>query len=195
MSHKHLTEDRLIEICVTGSVSAADASHLVTCGECDVRRASMTQMLDDVDGEADLTVDAAFPSDRLARQRARILQRIEQEGRPGRLLSFPASQAPPPAMVLRSKPRARWAAGAVAAAFLVGMVTGHLAHNLPVSTGAPAAPRIVSNERDTAPLRAVSTTWSDDEFLAQVEQAAFRVSPAALHPLDALTPRAWEVAR
>jgi hypothetical protein len=75
------------------------------------------------------------------------------------------------------------------------MVTGHLAHDLPVPGSASATPQMVANERDTAPLRAVPTTWSDDEFLAQVEQAAVRVSPEALHPLDALTPRSWEVAR
>lgn len=194
MSQTHLSEDRLIEMCLTGMPAPAEASHLVGCGECTRRRAVLAQVLEEVDAAADLEVDAAFPAERLARQRARILHRIEQEGRPGRLLSFPV--ASPPAMVLRSRPRARWAAGAVAAAFVVGMVAGHLAHDLPVNgNDGILAPRIVSNERDPAPLRAVSTTWSDEEFLAQVEQAAFRVSPAALGPLDDMTPRSWEVGR
>jgi hypothetical protein len=194
MKQTHVSEDRLIEMCLTGAAAPDDESHLVDCRECELRRLSMAQMLEDVDVEADAAVDRAFPADRLARQHARILQRLEQEGRPGRLLSFPA--VPPPVTALRARPRARWAFGAVAAAFVVGMVAGHLAHDLPVpGSEGLLAPRIVSNERDTSPLRAVSTTWSDDEFLAQVEQAAFRVSPAALGPLDAMTPRAWEVAR
>jgi hypothetical protein len=192
MSQRHLSEDRLIEMCLTGAAAPAEESHLVGCGECTRRRALLTQVLDEVNTAADLEVDAAFPADRLARQHARILQRIDQEGRPGRLLSFPA--ASPPATMLRSRPRARWAAAAVAAAFVVGMIAGHLVHDLPVKGNeGSATPRIVSNERDPAPLRAVSTTWSDEEFLAQVEQAAFRVSPAALGPLDDMTPRSWDV--
>jgi hypothetical protein len=43
-------------------------------------------------------------------------------------------------------------------------------------------------------LRAVSTSLSDDEFLGEVE-AAGSLGPPALRALDALTPRAWEVAR
>jgi hypothetical protein len=34
---------------------------------------------------------------------------------------------------------------------------------------------------------------SDDELLGQVELAASGVGPALLRPLDALTPRAWDV--
>ena len=34
--------------------------------------------------------DAAFPAERLARQRARILQRVDQDGRPARVIAFPA---------------------------------------------------------------------------------------------------------
>jgi hypothetical protein len=53
----------------------------------------------------------------------------------------------------------------------------------------------VSNESDSGmALRAVSTSLSDDEFLGEVE-AAGNLGPPALRPLDALTPRAWEVAR
>ena len=194
MNQRHLSEDRLIEMCLRGVPAPAEQSHLTGCGECTRRRAILAQVLDEVDVAADLEVDTVFVDDRLARQRARILQRIEQEGRPGRLLSFPV--ASPSTMMLRSRPRARWAAAAVAAAFVVGMLAGHLAHDLPVSgNDRMITPRIVSNERDSTPLRAVSTTWSDEEFLAQVEQAAFRVSPAALGPLDDMTPRAWDIAR
>ena len=57
--------------------------------------------------------DAAFSDERLAKQRARILQRLEQEGRPGRVITFPAAhtQRPP----LRARPGMRWVAGAAAA--------------------------------------------------------------------------------
>ena len=195
MNQKHLSEDALIDMCLTGATAADDEAHLAGCGACELRRLTVAQVLDEVDAAADAAVDAAFPAERLARQRARILHRIDQEGRPGRLLAFPTGPAAP-VTVLRGRPRARWAAAGVAAAFLVGMLTGHLAHDLPVpGARGMGAPLIVSNEQDPGPLRAVPTTWSDEEFIAQVEQAAFRVTPAALQPLDAMTPRAWEVAR
>ena len=40
---------------------------------------------------------------------------------------------------------------------------------------------------------AVPTTFSEEEFLGQIELAASRNGPAALRPLDAMTPRAWDV--
>jgi hypothetical protein len=40
---------------------------------------------------------------------------------------------------------------------------------------------------------AASISMSDDEFLGQVEAAVGSTGPAALRPLDALTPRAWDV--
>jgi len=69
----------------------------------------------------------------------------------------------------------------------VGLLAEHLAHDFPGS-------------RQAIPQRtqvAVVTTTqarasSDDEFLGQVEVAAVGVGPAALRPLDALTPRAWD---
>jgi len=40
---------------------------------------------------------------------------------------------------------------------------------------------------------AASISMSDDEFLGQVKAAVGSTGPAALRPLDALTPRAWDV--
>jgi hypothetical protein len=66
---------------------------------------------------------------------------------------------------------------------------------LPAGQTAGPAPRMVANESGAEmALRAVSTSLSDDEFLGQVE-AAGSAGPAALRPLDDMTPRAWEVVR
>ena len=123
-----------------------------------------------------------------SRASARILQRVDQDGRPARVIAFPAGRAHDAApRRLRS---ARWGtvAAAVAASFLVGLLAEHLAHDLP-------------GTRQSIPVQltqtAVATTTqarasSDDEFLGQVEIAAVGVGPAALRPLDALTPRAWD---
>ena len=188
MSERHLSDDRLIEICVTGPALPGEQSHLIECVACEGRRLSIVGILAEVDEAATLEADAAFPPERLQRQQSRILQRIEQDGRPGRLIAVPASQ---PTMTLRTRPHVRWAAAAAAAAFVVGVAAGHLAHELPRGAD-PASTVVISNETDPAPLRVVPTTFSEDEFLGQVELAAGLTGPAALRPLDAMTPRAWE---
>ena len=189
MNERHLTDDQLIEICVSGAAAAGERTHLVACGKCEARRTSIVQILDELDEAATVEADAAFPPHRLERQQHRIPQRIDQDGRPGRLITFPAGQQP---TVLRSRPHIRWAAAAAAAAFVIGLLTGHLAHNLPLRNDG-GTPDIIANESDPGPLRAVSTTFSEDEFLGQIELAAARNGPAALRPLDAMTPRAWDV--
>jgi hypothetical protein len=176
---------------VSGSAAAGDeAAHLSGCATCEARRLSIVAILEELDTAAAASADAAFPPDRLERQQARILQRVDQDGRPGRLITFPASQ--PPATLLRSRPRVRWAAAAAAAAFLFGLVAGHLAHDLSLGDE-PQSAGIVGNNASPAPLRAVSTTFSEDEFLGQIELAAAQSGPVALRALDAMTPRAWEV--
>ena len=153
-------------------------------------------MLDEVSLVANAEADVEFSDERLARQQARIFQRIEQDGRPGRLIAFPAGQPQPPALG-RSRPASRWVAAAAVAGLVVGLLTGQL---LPVGQFSSPAPRaafsaIVSSPSEpSVELRAVSTTLSDDEFLGEVE-AAGSLGPPALRALDAATPRVWEVAR
>jgi hypothetical protein len=43
--------------------------------------------------------------------------------------------------------------------------------------------------------RTVVASLSDDELLGQIELAVGSAGPAALRPLDALTPRAWDDVR
>ena len=190
MNERHLSDDRLIDICVSGAPDAEEGVHLAACGPCTARHASIVEILRELDEAATLAADAAFPDDKLVRQQARIFQRIEQDGRPGRVLSFPASSGPVP--LLPSRPPGRIAAAAAAAAFVVGLVAGHLAHEWPL-VEQPQPPQVVAIEAEPAPLRAVSTTFSEDEFLNQIELAAASNGPAALRTLDAMTPRAWDV--
>ena len=191
MNERHVCDDRLIDLCVSGAAAGADeAAHLAACATCQARRLSIVGILDELDTAAAASADAAFPPDRLERQQARILQRVDQDGRPGRLIAFPANQ--PPAMMLRSRSGVRWAAAAAAAAFVFGLVAGHLAHDLSLGNE-PQSAGIVSNNTAPPPLRAVSTTFSEDEFLGQIERAAAQSGPVALRALDAMTPRAWEV--
>lgn len=188
MSHPHLSDDRLIEIYFDVEVTPGDRAHLQACPTCEERRFNLAGTLDEIDVAVAEDTDAAFPADRLARQRARILQRIEQDGRPAKVIAFPAGHTH------ETTPRrirhTRWGtvAAAVAASFLVGLLAEHLAHDLPGSRQAIPAQRAQAAVATTTQARASS----DDEFLGQVELAAAGVGPAALRPLDALTPRAWD---
>jgi hypothetical protein len=186
MNERHLSDDRLIEICVSGPAEPPEHAHIAVCATCDARRRSIVEILEELDAAAVVEADTAFPPDRLQRQQARIANRIELDGRPGRLITFPAYQ---PAVMARTRPHVRWAAAAAAAAFFIGLVAGHLAHDLPARDARPAG---VAREANPGPLRAVSTTFSEDEFLVQIEVAAGSNGPAALRPLDDMTPRAWE---
>lgn len=187
----HLTDERLIELSVAGT-TGHDA-HLTECAACRTRHSDLSAFLDGIGDVVAAEADVHFSADRLDRQRSRILQRLEMDGRPGRLISFPAGQPQAPLLV-RTRPTSRWVAGAAVAGLVVGLLTGQLIPVLP-SAAPSSTPRMVANEAGSGmALRAVSTSMSDDEFLGQVE-AAGNAGPAVLQPLDALTPRAWEVAR
>src|SRR3970040_1747981 len=132
MSHPHLSDDRLIEICFDLDPTSTDRDHLLVCSACESRRTRLAGTIDQVGDVMALAADEAFPAERLARQRARILQRVDPDGRPGRVISFPASNTQDGVQTRARRP-ARWAtvAAAVAASFVVGLVAEHLAHDLP----------------------------------------------------------------
>jgi hypothetical protein len=184
-AHNHLSDDQLIELCL------GDAAPLADCSSCEARRADLAALLTEVSTTANHEADAAFPADRLARQQARILLRLEQDGRQGRLITFPGhAQEPPPSRV---RPGTRWIAAAAAAAFVIGLLAGHLAHDLPAATAGEPVVRAIDTPPATT-LRAVATTFSEDEFLGQIELAADSPGPGtALRALHDVTPRAWEV--
>jgi hypothetical protein len=195
MSRTHLSDDRLIEICLADPFTPPDEPHLRACDACQARRASLASMLTEVSDRVADEADEQFPADRLARQQARILQEIDHLGRPGRLIAFPAGHTHEP---IRQTPRRapRWfaAAAAVAAAFVVGIMTDRLAQEMPGTRRVLPATRLAVRAVDTLPtIRTVTASLSDDEFLGQIELAVGSAGPAALRPLDALTPRAWDV--
>jgi hypothetical protein len=192
MNRRHVTDDRLIEMCLAGSASAADEQHLVGCIECETRRVEYAALLQQTSEAATIEADAAFPADRLARQQARILHKIDQDGRPGRLIAFPNGHGHD-ALSLRTRPASRWVAAAAAAGLIVGLVAGHMVHDFPGGgRRAPVAHVAVSEQATGTAMRSAGVI-TDDEFLGQIEAAIDRGGPATLRPLDALTPRAWEV--
>jgi hypothetical protein len=191
MNRTHLSDDRLIELSLVSDGSGFHEPHLAECARCESRLVTLVAMMSDVNVALDAEVDQAFPPERLARQHARILQHLDQEGRPARVIAFPASYAAP--VRVHRRPSRRWAAaaGAVAAAFVVGIVAGHLTHDLPGARSIPT-PRAVRSAEQNTPIRTVAASLSDDELLGQIEAAVGSSGPTALQALDAVTPRAWD---
>ena len=190
MNDQHISDDRLIEICMASPTPAVEQAHLAVCPRCAARCVEIVGILSELDQAATTEAGEIFPDERLERQHARILQRVDHDGRPGRLVAFPAHQATA-TILMPSRPHMRWAAGVAAAAFAAGVLTGQLTRGF--TSRIDAAPsHVIANETDQAPLRAVPTTFSEEEFLGQIEVAASRNGPAALRPLDAMTPRVGE---
>lgn len=189
MSHPHLSDDRLIGIALDLDGTSADSAHLQACEACASRRATLAETLEDVTAAMTVQADEAFSDDRLDKQHARILQRVELDGRPARVIVFPNGQTQDAGRASVRHAR-RWATlgGAVAASFLVGLAAEHLAHNLPGTR--QARPTMTSPQADAGTPRLQSL--SDDELFGKVELATAQDGPVALIPLDALTPRAWD---
>lgn len=188
-AHSHLSDEQLLELCLAGEPQDGHA-----CASCEARHAELASLLREVSTAAAQDADAAFPPERLARQQARILQRLELDGRPGRIIAFPRHERDAAAL-LRPRPSpSRWIAGAAAAGLVIGLLAGHLAHDLPGRAPAPAVPvAIATDAGQSATLRAVATTFSEDEFLGLIESIAESPGGDALRPLHDATPRAWEV--
>ena len=191
MRHPHLSDDRLIEVCLQHAPGVAEQQHLASCDTCQQRRVNLARLLDDTATVAGAEADALFTDERLARQRAHILQRVDQESRHGQLISFPAGHAASP-MRLRARPASRWIAGAAAAGLFIGMLAGHLAHDFTAGRVQPGQTAVVTTS--TASFQAVSTTLSEEEFLGRLEIATEGTGGSALRALDDLTPLVWEVA-
>jgi hypothetical protein len=152
---------------------------------------SDARLMDEVSEVLRAEADVMFTDERLARQRAHILRRIEEDTRPGQVIAFPNAQ--PARQAPRARPGMRWIAGAAAAGLLIGAAAGHLAHDLPGGIRAVPSPAVASRGLQPT-LQAVSTTMSEEEFLGQLEIAIETTGGSALRPLDDLTPLVWEVA-
>lgn len=158
------------------------------------------QLVGEVTSALHAEADAVFPDGRLARQQARILQRLAQDGGPAKVITFPAAPAAPPVpSLLRTTSTTRWVAAAATIAFIAGLLAGQ---RLPHGFQERASGQVAANTLDGAATAAAPATTlrpaaprvpSDDEFLGELETAA-QSRATVLRHIDALTPRAWEVA-
>jgi len=187
----HLTDTQLIEASMAHVASGADAQHCAEhveqCAECRERHAALQAVLSDASLAATADADAAFSDERLARQHERIMDRVEHASRAGRVISFPTAfgRVAPPSTAHGT----RWVAAAAAAGLVVGLLGGHLTHDLRIQPAARASRSSVAATRAVLPV----AQPTEDDLLGQVEVAFEGRGPSALRPLDALTPVAWDV--
>jgi hypothetical protein len=201
MTQSHLSDDRLIEVCVLDAPSPTEEQHLSACARCDARRVRLQRLLDDVSDTAVAAADAAFSPERLTRQQARILAHLQHEGRPARVIAFPAGHAQHEPIISRTRPASRWIAAAAVAGLVVGVIAGRFGHDY--SLGRPGLARVIVARTaeqpelratgSTGAIREIAASVSDEEFMNQLELAIDAPAAAALQPLDDLTPHAWEV--
>jgi len=192
MTRHHLTDTEILALHFNTQPDGDAHAHVSACATCQARGLAVAELLDEVTHATASETDVLFSSDLLARQQARIMGRVAQECRSARIISFPAA---PPAAVRPVRGGTRWVAAAVAAGVILGIVGEHVTERIahggrPARAFAVPAVQVVS-EPGVA-VRAVSV-GSDDDFYGQVELAFGSAAPAALRPLDVLTPRVTDV--
>jgi hypothetical protein len=191
MTRHHLTDTELLALHFDKHGEGDAHAHVAVCATCQSRGRAVTELLDRVGRDSAAEADAAFGADQLTRQHARIMSRVAQECRSARIISFPAvAQAP----VRPVRGGTRWVAAAVAAGVILGIVGEHVTERLRGTRVRRAyqAPAVQVVAEPGIAVRTVST-GSDDEFYGQVELAFGSAGPAALRPLDVLTPRVTDV--
>ena len=192
MTRHHLTDTELLALHFDTRRDGDAHDHVSACATCRSRGQAVTELLDDVTRATTTETDALFRDDLLARQHAKIMGRVAHECRSARIISFPTAPAAP---VRPVRGGTRWVAAAVAAGVILGIVGEHVTQRI-ARSGRPlrafsAQAVQVAGESGVA-VRAVSTS-SDDDFYGQVELAFGSAAPAALRPLDMLTPRVSDV--
>lgn len=185
---RHLDDDRLMAAHAGGRpLGRRERAHVGACAACARRDAEWRAALDRTREAAERAADEVFTPSRLARQRERILERLDQL-EPARVLAFPTTTTT--TGVRPSRMRMRWIAGAAAAGLLVGVVTGRYVELRPrrapqqVGTSALVRPARVAAQ----PVRP-AVVASDDEFLSQVDTAIGSPRVPELRAIDEFTPR------
>jgi anti-sigma factor RsiW len=201
---QHLDEARLFDCylaeCAGDGLDPRVAEHLADCPACGVKYAELARFMDSLraDGEAD--ADEVFTPERLRAQQQQIARRIEQVGRPARVLSFPGQLVSRTVSASGTRALPRWTAAAAAAGLFIGIAVG-ASYEWDVHAGRPAS---VTLARDSASrptlLTPIATRGSapvdvaaDDAFLSDLEAALEHPRTRELLAFDALTPHVREI--
>jgi hypothetical protein len=204
---RHLRDERLFDCYLAEQagdiMDLRAAEHLLECPQCAARFEHLSEFMDGVRAEGEAQADEVFTPERLRLQHQAILHRLEQVGRPARVLSFPDRISHHVAgATTRVTPR--WLAAAAAAGLFVGVAVGGMFfdNGAPVlgrptmmasSKPAPPAAAAPSPVRVVSPASIVDAPVDDDTFLKELEQALQNPGTRELMPFDALTPHVRDI--
>jgi hypothetical protein len=197
---RHLQEERLFDSYLTARtgvpIDPPVAEHLADCPACGARYAELCALMDALREHGDAEADAVFTPERLRAQQQQIARRIEQVGRPARVISFPTRIVRRTIGASAGRTAPRWVAAAAAAGLFVGVAVGAsyqwpggggvrtmLARDTSAGRYSPVASRGDSQSQIAA----------DEAFLSDLELALERPHTRELQAFDALTPHFKEI--
>jgi predicted anti-sigma-YlaC factor YlaD len=198
--HAHLAEERLLDHYLAARdgdlLDPPVAEHLADCRACGARYADLASFMDTLRADGVAEADAIFTADRLRAQQQQIARRLEQVGRPARVLSFPGQVVRRTMGGSSARTAPRWIAAAAAAGLFVGVVVG-----ASYNSGFRSRIRETARQTVSTPLVAPIATRgsapaqvaSDAAFLSDLELALERPHTRELLAFDALTPHVREV--
>jgi anti-sigma factor RsiW len=196
----HLAEDRLFDCYLTArggdAIDPPSAEHLADCAGCAARYAQLVGFMDALRTEGDAAADAVFTPERLRAQKQQIARRLEQVGRPARVISFPAHVVRRTMTASGSTAAPRWIAAAAAAGLFVGVALGA---SYGVGPFMRPTHRLVARQTAAPRLTPVATRGSgaavatDDAALSELELALERPHTRELLAIDAFTPHVREI--
>jgi hypothetical protein len=179
----HLSEQALIEVCMTGERPA----HLDRCDICAERAVELGRWLDDVRTTGMEDADAAFPAERLAAQEAQILRRLEQIDRPARVLSFPAQSRYDRMDMAPTGIRPAWVGVAAAAGLVLGLLGGQISARLSTAQNVPPSRPSEQVQQAPATVSVTPSAASEDLPLLPLD-ATDRTRISSVSAIDAFTP-------
>jgi anti-sigma factor RsiW len=178
-------------------VDPPSAEHLADCSACAARYAELAAFMDGLRQGGIAEADALFTPDRLRLQQQQIARRLEQVGRPARVISFPTRLVRRTMSGSPSHGVPRWVAAAVAAGLFVGVAVGA---GYQYETHARAAAHMLARQTTVHPLTPIAKRGdapaqlaADDAFLSDLEVALERPHTRELMAYDALTPHVRDV--
>jgi hypothetical protein len=193
----HVHDDRLLDAYMAERegdvIDPPVADHLADCAACSARYLELASLLDNVRREGEAEADAIFTPERLRAQQQQIARRVEQVGRPARVISFPSRIVRRTIGASTSRPAPRWVAAAAAAGLFVGVAVGASYQWGGRRVPGAAFTREANARISPAAARASSAADNDADFLSDLELALERPHTRELQAFDELTPHVREI--
>ena len=193
----HVQDDRLLDAYMAERggdvIDPPVADHLADCQACSARYLELASLLDNVRREGEAEADAIFTPERLRAQQQQIARRVEQVGRPARVISFPSRLVRRTIGASTSRTAPRWVAAAAAAGLFVGVAVGASYQWGGRRVPGAAFTREANARISPAAPHASSAADNDADFLSDLELALERPHTRELQAFDELTPHVREI--